>query len=1161
MAKFSGQITLAEVQKGEKGAGIVNIVSWYQIFPVGITPTLATIKKDTFKYQNAEEINNPSFNWVTTPKLPSAITEYLWSLQEIIFDNNSESQLTEPVICGNAVTAIMSQYSVDGSPEGIWEEEYQAGRHQYIRFSYDGGNTWATPIKIVGLDGASTVTTVYSIVPDCGEVLKFLATEEEKKEDSEKIYVFAPERVYFSLKKSSATSDTIEPIYIPSDFRGNPIPSEEIDKEKRETLYSHLTIKYLSKLNQNSIKEEPNHWVGIDVESYKEAFYDYVNGEDSEPRLMLDLKELWKLVNKPQTGAGIDRLIEIFSEETLIKFELGYWDLITVEQPDGTLAYEERKQTFSTFITLRFAMTKDLAELSVNAHDIYMSIANAGLKFDGSGLHLQNGNFEIIRINEDGKQEQSFWADNQGNVTLKGRVEAESGSFKGDVYANNGVFKGSIYASRGELGSLNITDSLHIENIGNIGNLGIGIDIGRYSYSEITEPINEELIKKNNWYIFSEADNTFIKYDGIGYDSNSTIVYSRKDIGGIKSTNYSQELGKGFFISADGQIHANELFIGSNAEIESSLKIGDNCYISKPTQEVPNFIKIVDDNDRALFKLDSTGKMTLGTIVFDGTSSSIFSNEIVSSTYGWSLTPQQAIFNNIVARGSIEASVFKYGEVTAVGGIILARPASKVKEIAIDKDGKVVYEENKGVEITLEEGNGFTEAAGEENKGYCLFTSRNGLAKVYLKITEIVTQPEDNGLYNFKDFKIKVIAEENNSISWKAEDYTNLLNETLIYIGRTAQYDRKEDENGNIISEELLREGSVGICINGSDDSSSFTVPRAITVYTLGENYDQRHNKIILGLIPNEPGFGRIAGTYGLYGENVYLKGALVTEASSDNPVFSGISTTYTNDDDIPTLEGFKEQFPNAKGLGKILLWAGAPSNNKVGIEAAKFKVDEYGNMYAGSGYFNGSILTNATIEAAKIRTAIIEGTGIDKEQEYGLTIHDVEKGIQFTQTKRDDFNNIIYSEDGKTPLVNTIFSLTKDGILANVKFTVKDLEITGESPLNFKKLSFNKNQSGLGMKSNYLSFWNNQFSKAGYLRMETDGLGFYYGQANLENSDDWEELTDKDFSKVISLGNNISIGNQQMNKPPELILWGGITMGETAQIVQVDGGFDINIL
>jgi hypothetical protein len=46
---------------------------------------------------------------------------------------------------------------------------------------------------------------------------------------------------------------------------------------------------------------------------------------------MLDLNQLWDLVTQPQSGAGINSLIEIFSEETLIKFELGYWDLITVE--------------------------------------------------------------------------------------------------------------------------------------------------------------------------------------------------------------------------------------------------------------------------------------------------------------------------------------------------------------------------------------------------------------------------------------------------------------------------------------------------------------------------------------------------------------------------------------------------------------------------------------------------------------------------------------------------------------------------------------------------------------------------------------------------------------------------------------------------------------
>ena len=1151
MAKFSGQITLAEVQKGEKGTGIRNIVSWYQIFPVGIKPMSSQINKDTFKLQNAEAINDPNYNWVTTPSLPTTVSDYLWTFQEIIFDNGAESQLTEPVICGNAVTAVMNEYSVDGRVDGPWDKEYKAGVHMYIRFSYDGGATWTTPIKIVGLDGTSTATTVYSIIPDYGEVLKFMATDKEIEEDSKKVYTFAPDKVYFSLKKSSATSDTIEPIYVPFNFREEPIPSDQIDKEERGTLYSHLTISYLSKSNQNLDGTEANYWAGIDLERYKEAFFDYINGQEAEPRLMLNLDKLWELVTNYSGTADISFLGEIFSEETLIKFELGYWDLITTEASDGTLVYEERKQTFSTFIPIRFAMNKDLARFSVNAHDIHMSIAQAGLKFNSSGLELLNGNFRIVRTKEDGTKDLSLQADQLGNVTLRGRVEAESGIFNGEVYAQKGVFKGSIYAGRGNLGSLNIIDSLHIENL---DGSNTGIDIGRYSYSIINEPLNEELIKENDYYIYNEDNNAFEEYDGKNYDAEKTVVYRKEIVGGIKSSNYSQDKETGFFISANGSIYANNLFIGSNARIENSLKIGDNCYILNPTQNNKQFIKVVNNNGQVSFGLDSTGKMNLGDIEFDGENSSIYSDPTQSSTYGWSLTPSKATFNNIVARGSIEASVFKYGEVTAVGGILLARPASKVSEVNLE-----TFDDN-GVEITIEDGVGFFDRNGEEDYGYCLFTARNGLQKIYLKITEIITDI-DSTSYDAKDFKIKVKVE---GYQWSKEQYIALLDETLVYLGKTASYTSIENANGEIIDKKLDRQGSVGICINGSDDSSSFTSPRAITVYTLGENYDERTDRIILGQIPNESErFGRIAGTYGLYGENVYLKGALVTESSTDKPIFSGISTIYSSEDEVPTMQGLSSMFPNTKELGRILLWAGAESNSQAHIEAAKFKVDEYGNMYAGSGFFDGSILTNATIEAAKIRTAVIEGTGLDKDKKFGLTIHDVENGIQFTQTLKDEYKNIIYEDDNVTPKTETVFSLTNKGIEANVKLKVNDLEITGSSPLNLNKLNFSENRSGLGMKPNYLSFWNNGISKIGYLRMEEDGLGLYYnGQATIaEGSDDWENMIEKELYKTVSFGNNIIIGNKKMGTPPELVLWGGIAMGEAAQVTRVEGGFDINIL
>jgi hypothetical protein len=66
---------------------------------------------------------------------------------------------------------------------------------------------------------------------------------------------------------------------------------------------------------------------------------------------------------------------------------------------------------------------------------------------------------------------------------------------------------------------------------------------------------------------------------------------------------------------------------------------------------------------------------------------------------------------------------------------------------------------------------------------------------------------------------------------------------------------------------------------------------------------------------------------------------------------------------------------------------------------------------------------------------------------------------------------------------------------------------------------------------------------------METDGLNFYYnGSATVkENSEDWEKLDSKGLSRTVSFGNNVSIGDKSMVTPPDLILWGGIILGETA--------------
>jgi hypothetical protein len=82
---------------------------------------------------------------------------------------------------------------------------------------------------------------------------------------------------------------------------------------------------------------------------------------------------------------------------------------------------------------------------------------------------------------------------------------------------------------------------------------------------------------------------------------------------------------------------------------------------------------------------------------------------------------------------------------------------------------------------------------------------------------------------------------------------------------------------------------NVGISINGSKDES-FNTAQSISVFefnpsalnldgnTGNENIDLITPRIILGKLPDQESlYGYAAGTYGLYAENVLLKGSLVT--------------------------------------------------------------------------------------------------------------------------------------------------------------------------------------------------------------------------------------------------------------------------------------------
>ena len=199
----------------------------------------------------------------------------------------------------------------------------------------------------------------------------------------------------------------------------------------------------------------------------------------------------------------------------------------------------------------------------------------------------------------------------------------------------------------------------------------------------------------------------------------------------------------------------------------------------------------------------------------------------------------------------------------------------------------------------------------------------------------------------------------------------------------------------NLVGTPLIDFGkndSIGISINSSENDS--LVPaNSITIFrTLIEEETSLIPEIILGKIPIGQEYGNLQGKYGLYAENVYLKGSMIAKGENFS---SGINTESQAE----------EKDPNFIKKGKILLWAGADGDSVEQIENAKFRVDTYGNLYAGSGYFNGTIITDATITAAEIKVATITGWRKDENGNSGpaaLTIKDADVGILFQNENED---------------------------------------------------------------------------------------------------------------------------------------------------------------
>ena len=380
-------------------------------------------------------------------------------------------------------------------------------------------------------------------------------------------------------------------------------------------------------------------------------------------------------------------------------------------------------------------------------------------------------------------------------------------------------------------------------------------------------------------------------------------------------------------------------------------------------------------------------------------------------------------------------------------------------------------------------------------------------------------------------YTVKIKKEDNNIIFFSATPLSgDLKGASIISFG--SRTNAQDDTN--------VSSYGIGLNASSSSESDSLVPQRALSLvnfyYDSSNNSILSQNKIILGYIPNNSIlYGTIANQYGLYADNVLVKGKLVSGVGTDE-LISGIDSLSS----VSIPSGIGEYFDKSKRNGKIIFWAGAHGANS--IQDSPFWVDSYGNMYAGSGYFKGSIITESTIEAAEIKTAVITGTN---DGDYALKIrndfnNNNPKAIKFFSSK------IIEDEKGEKKVEETdYFTLSSEGLRigADISMFIGDITRLNKDSIispQFRTGEVDDSKSTIVTNSN---------------------IGFLNGAVGLQISEDIEGniLSLENGGQYITLSNNIVSIIKRLSIENEFNLWNiqfKKAQNESGAII----GFDIEI-
>lgn len=447
---------------------------------------------------------------------------------------------------GENAPEVKAQYSADG--EG-WHSTFVDG-DQYVRFSYDGGETYGDAIKVVGADGKQgadgqagadgTDANQFMITTGQEEVLKFA---ENVDGNDNLTFSFSPETLVIQLRDGRNADASVDNFFLASEYK------------------IELSVEGVNIIEQ----------LGDNAATYVNCSPTFGDEDDeTSTAYYFHLSELYKAIPEDQLKEkrkleGLDGFYDILNGSSAIPLKIKV--SLTI---DG-----EYNECFK-WLSIKNGLSDDMARLSLKANGIYAAIQKAGFNFSANGLTITNGNFAIEYTNTSNEKITGLYFNNTngslkiaGSLISGGTLEGVNGDFTGKITAEEGLIGGFTIANNalisqdGELRLVGGTDteSSQIE----VDNIVIGTGAVIKDYIQLGSDTNKGQVR-----LMNPDENDGIAIKTWGSDGNPSLTIERDGtisvLGGnnVIQSSYNNETGDYYWqLSKNMAKFQNGYFSGS----------------------------------------------------------------------------------------------------------------------------------------------------------------------------------------------------------------------------------------------------------------------------------------------------------------------------------------------------------------------------------------------------------------------------------------------------------------------------------------------------------------------------------------------------------------------------------------------------------------------